>query len=348
MASLRKAKLVGSKGLFPPAGSSCDEVLVLNMVSLHLLCFGSLAMGFDVTIAFFFFNRPEPTRRVFEAIRAQQPNRLLLIGDGPRPDIEGEAELVDAVREIVSCVDWDCDVESHLSSSNLGCRRRMATGLDWAFDRSEQLIILEDDCLPEPSFFGYCRELLQRYQDNPEVMMVSGDNFQPAPRSPNSYYFSRWAHIWGWASWRRAWEHYDLTLSRWPERKQCKKAWQFDHPDYESHWSAVFDQVHAGKIDTWDFSWQYSIFQQQGLVILPEVNLVSNLGFGVDATHTTQSNSKLANLPTSKMGNLQHPPRIERNVVADDWTFRNIFAPEEATKPNPATSWFRRLLKMAS
>ena len=173
-------------------------------------------MALEVPVAFCIFNRPEVTARTFAAIRAQRPRRLLLIGDGPRTEKPDDARLVQATRAaVLDQIDWPCEIATCLADQNLGCRQRMATGIGWAFSQAQELIILEDDCFPHPDFFGYCQDLLRRYAHDPRVMMISGDHFHPQQRGSGSYYFSHWAHIWGWASWQRAWQHYDLELSDW-------------------------------------------------------------------------------------------------------------------------------------
>lgn len=298
-------------------------------------------------IAFLIFNRPETTKRVFESIRAARPARLLIVADGPRPHREGEVEKVAATRQIVSQIDWPCEVATNFSETNLGCKQRVASGLTWAFQQSESLIILEDDCVPHPSFFGYCEQLLERYADDERVMMISGDNFQPAQRTPNSYYFSRWSHIWGWASWRRAWDHFDVEVASWPETKfdrELRSVFGCD-AEYE-HWCGVLDRQHAGEIDTWDFPWQYACWKQRGLTVLPETNLISNIGFGNDATHTTDSLSRLANLPTAEIGPLRHPSEVAANEEADRHTWENIFCPPEPA-PRRKKRWYRRLFSLA-
>jgi hypothetical protein len=220
----------------------------------------------------------------------------------------------------------------------------MTRGLDWAFDRAERLVILEDDCLPHPRFFDYCRELLHRYQDRPEVMMISGDQFNPNLQISTSYYFSRWTHIWGWASWRRAWQLNDPHLRAWPQEKiQDSLASWCDSPAERDHWQPILDAVYRGEIDTWDFTWMYSCWRHQGLTILPRTNLVSNLGFGAEATHTTSADSPLAQLPTDDFGEWVHPPEIHRNRTADQWTFANIFVPTMSSPARPARPhWFLR------
>lgn len=296
----------------------------------------------DTPIAFCIFNRPELTRRVFGAIRAARPKQLLVIADGPRPTHPNDPKAVQLTRQIIETVNWPCDVQTNFSEENLGCKRRIATGLTWAFDQAERLIILEDDCLPDPSFFPFCEQLLDRFADDPQVMMISGDNFQPHQRTENSYYFSRWAHIWGWASWRRAWQHFDVDIQSWPQVKQEGRLRSiFDCQSEYQYWSQVLDRQHAGEIDTWDFPWTYAMWHQNALAVLPETNLVTNLGFGESATHTTDPLSKLANLPVGKLGPLTHPREIAPNRVADRHTWETIFQPPPA--PLPKRRWYQKL-----
>lgn len=309
-------------------------------------------MSLETPVAFCIFNRPQLTARVFAAIRLAGPKQLLVIADGPRDDRPGEQEAVAQTREILNRIDWPCEVKTNFSSTNLGCKTRMATGLTWAFEQAEELIVLEDDCLPDPTFFSFTQSLLRRYRDTPQIMMISGDNFQPGPTSDNSYYFSRWAHIWGWASWRRAWNHYDPGIDSWPTDKvNGSLAQQVDSPAEYQYWSSVFDQVHQGQIDTWDFSWAYALWKQNGLAILPEQNLVTNLGFGDSATHTIDAHSKLANLPSHRIDHIVHPTDIQRNVAADLYTWENIMAPlktdaEQSTQAaHQNLNWHQRLLR---
>ncbi len=306
-------------------------------------------MALDTPVAFTIFNRPEQTRRVFDAIARQKPKTLLVISDGPRPNVSNERELVQQSRKIIEQVDWACDVRRNYSEQNLGCRDRMASGISWAFEQFEELIILEDDCLPDESFFAFCENLLERYRDDQRIMMISGDNFQPVRQSSNSYYYSKWAHIWGWASWRRAWRYYDVELSSWANarhrqtlRTMCDSESEFDF------WTRIFDDQFHGRIDTWDYAWMYAIWMNHGLAVLPEQNLVSNLGFGSGATHTLDGDSDLAELPTNSIGKLIHPTEVHRNYMADRWTFENIFSPKPLNeRPQDADSWFRRLFGLS-
>src|SRR5512139_3287315 len=167
-------------------------------------------------VAFIIFNRPDTAERVFAEIAKARPPKLLVVADGPRANRSGEAEKCAATRAIIDRVDWDCEVLTNFSDTNLGCKNRVSSGIDWVFEQVPEAIILEDDCLPHPTFFRFCEELLERYRDDERIGMISGDNFQLGQkRTDASYYFSRYNHIWGWASWRRAWRHYDREASAW-------------------------------------------------------------------------------------------------------------------------------------
>lgn len=275
-------------------------------------------------VAMLIFNRPDTTARVFEAVRQARPLQLLVVADGPRPDRTGEAEQCAKARSIISRIDWKCDVQTNFAESNLGCRKRVSSGLDWVFQTVPEAIILEDDCLPHPTFFRFCDELLERYRDDERVMMVSGDNFQfGRKRTGHSYYFSRYTHIWGWASWRRAWQHYDVDMKQWPAAKECGLLTDIlDDSGAVRHWRNIFDRVSRGEINTWDYQWTFACWLQSGLSIIPNVNLVSNVGFHAGATHTADD-SPFSAMPAEPMQfPLDHPPFVVRDRTADDFTQR--------------------------
>jgi hypothetical protein len=273
-------------------------------------------------VAFIIFNRPDTTARVFEAIRQAKPPLLLVIADGARTAKEGEAEKCAATRAIIDKVDWDCEVRTNYSDVNLGCKRRVSSGIDWIFEQVEEAIILEDDCLPHPSFFDYCDELLDKYRYDTRIMSISGDNFQfGRKRTSDSYYFSQYNHIWGWATWRRAWKHYDVNVQLWNTVRDG--GWLNDILNDRSVvkvWYKNFQDVHDGKVDTWDYQWVFACWVQSGLTILPNVNLITNIGFGVDATHTKSPDNEFANLSVEAISlPLQHPEFIVCNLDADKY-----------------------------
>lgn len=285
-------------------------------------------MTLRVPVAMMVFNRPAHAARVLDAVRAARPARLLVVADGPRRSHPGEAERCAAVRGLFDRVDWPCEVERAWADENLGCRRRLSTGLDWVFDRAEEAIVLEDDCLPDPTFFPYCEELLARYRDESRVMAVTGANFQGRRRrGAGSYYFSRYMHVWGWASWRRAWRHYDVEMRTWPAfRDGGRLAALLGDARAASRWTEILDRTHAGAIGTWDYQWLYAIWAQGGLVATPNVNLVTNIGGGDEATHT-QGSSLMGRARQPLAFPLVHPGALAADEAADRFVQRKVFDP---------------------
>lgn len=269
-------------------------------------------------VAFLIFNRPELTERVFARIAQAKPAKLLLVADGARADRPGEAERCKAARSVVlDHIDWPCEVVTNISETNLGCRRRVSSGLDWVFSLAEQAIVLEDDCLPDPTLFRFFDDMLARYREDQRVMMVSG--FNPLrtgwKADAQQYHFSFCGSIWGWASWRRAWASYDVEMRRWrsEEIRERIKDVMADPEIYEPR-LAAYDKTHCGEIDTWDFQWSFARAIQSGLSVVPAGNLISNIGFGVDATHTRKSNAIVEDVPTVEMS---FPIRFHDYVAVD-------------------------------
>lgn len=215
----------------------------------------------------------------------------------------------------------------NFSNHNLGCRRRVASGITWAFKHVDRAIILEDDCVPDRTFFLYCAELLDRYQHDPRVMVISGDNYQRVRlRLTDSYYFSRFNHCWGWATWRRAWDHYDDDMKDWPALRNSDFLlnWLGD-ATAARYWSRRFDETYNNAIDSWAYRWTLSCWRQGGLTALPAQNLVQNIGFGYDATHTKGKASHVMTPASSLTFPLRHPSHIVINEDADRYTQRTVF-----------------------
>ena len=278
-------------------------------------------------VVFLIFNRPDTTERVFAAIRSVCPQKLLIVADGARLDRIGETDKVAAVRAIVEQVDWDCEVLKNYAENNLGCRERISSGLNWVFQIVEEAIILEDDCLPDITFFQYSEELLEKYRYNEKIMHISGDNFQfGKKRGEASYYYSHYAHVWGWATWRRAWKHYNVEFSKWTRMNRKDDFLQiFSTRAERRFWKKAWDGISVGQIDSWAFQWVFTCLTQKSLSIMPNVNLVSNIGFGLDATHTSRA-SKLANIPTSPMEfPIIHPVEFIRSIQADEYISKLAF-----------------------
>lgn len=301
-------------------------------------------MSLTTPVAFIIFKRPDLTQVVFNAIREAKPKQLFVIADGWRsPE---EAEKCQKTREIIKQVDWDCEVYKNYSDTNLGCRIRVSSGLDWVFSQVEEAIILEDDCVPNQSFFYFCQTLLDYYRDDNRIMVISGNNFQDGQsRTPYSYYFSRYNHCWGWATWRRAWQYWDFNKDKWLEFKQSELMQQLFTDKYElTYWTTIFDTVFLeGKPDTWDYIWTFSCWSQSGLTILPNDNLVTNIGFGEDATHTLKNDSS-ANLATKDIWEIKHPPFVVRHQDADQYTFEHHFGGLEMKKADTLYGKVRKKL----
>jgi hypothetical protein len=260
------------------------------------------------------FKRPDTTRKVFEAISKARPARLLVIGDAPREGRPEEAESCRQVREIVSRVDWPCEVSSNFSEKNLGTRDRIVSGLNWAFSLVEEAIILEDDCLPDQSFFPFCREMLEIYRDDTRVGSICGTNLvERHLHTEDSYYFSNLGTTWGWATWRSMWQKLDLTLGDWPRIKKDKMLSEiFDDSKAVSFWTQHYDERYEGRgVRSWDSSWIYTLLKNNALAVIPRVNLVANIGFRPDATHTVLKDSRFT--PPAKT--LEFPLRHPSNFV---------------------------------
>jgi hypothetical protein len=250
-------------------------------------------------VVLFAFNRPNTTTQVFAAIREARPSRLFLIADGPRSKHPDDLYLCSEVRRALDTVDWPCEVKYHFSDNNLGCRNRVSTGLDWVFHQVEEAIILEDDCLPDQTFFNFCQELLNKYRDEERVMSVCGSNPLVIWKADmQDYHFSLNGGIWGWATWRRAWQNYDVSMSQWGTPDACQKIKEVLGSGFLYRQRVLdFDRVAAGLVDTWDYQWSFAQLIRAGLTIIPSKNLVSNIGFNVEATHTVDFNNIFSALP---------------------------------------------------
>ena len=290
------------------------------------------------------FNRPDCTARSLAAIRAARPRRLYVVADGPRPDRPGEAALCAEVRALVEQgVDWPCEVVLDYAPANLGLARRVTSGLDAVFARETEAIILEDDCVPDPTFFPFCTELLARYRDEPRVGQISGSTFQGAGRADAaSYYFSRYPHCWGWATWRRAWRHYDHAMPAWG--KPGAAAWlaeKITDPAERRYWAHSFDATAAGRMDSWAYRWTLALWAQNSLSLTPGRNLVSNIGFDASATHTREATALTAR-PLSPMPfPLIHPASQSRDPSADEHTSQLIYR-----RPSLPARILRRVRRM--
>lgn len=274
--------------------------------------------GFDVPILFLIFNRPDTTQKVFDVIKDIKPKYLFVAGDGPR-DNYYEKKQVERTRKVLNQINWKCEIRTYFRNENLGCKLAVSSAIDWFFENIEMGIILEDDCLPHSSFFPYCKELLIKYKDEEKIMQISGFNALNRLKIPNSYYFSKFGTIWGWATWQRAWKYYDVELKKWPYVKENKLYKKFCDSLLERKWRIkIFDGIYHNEINTWDYQWSFAKLLENGLSIIPSKSLIANIGFDNSATHTTYSSPHSGIDKYSELVfPLKHPSQIERNKYLD-------------------------------
>ena len=276
---------------------------------------------FETPILFLVFNREDTTQKVFDAIRRQKPKYLFVAADGARKHKSGETERCEKVRDITKNVDWDCELKTLFREENLGCKIAVSSAITWFFENVEQGIILEDDCLPDPSFFLFCEELLEKYKDDTRIGHVSGNNFLPGIIDTKlSYDFCSCSHIWGWATWRRVWKNYDVNFPFWKEQKD-KRSFLFRNKWEEIYFSSFIPDVlnNRNGINTWDTQYWFTLRLQNQLAVYPAVNLVENIGLGdLNATHT--SKNKKVPLAATISFPIKHPKYVMRNKKLDNKT----------------------------
>lgn len=300
-------------------------------------------------VLFLIFNRPDTTQRVFNEIRAAKPPRLYIASDGPRIDRENDVLLCQEALSIVQLIDWECKVERLVRPDNLGCKHAISSAIDWFFENEEEGIILEDDCLPAKSFFYYCDTLLEKYRLDTRIRHIAGANLQGGKKwGDASTYFTNQTHVWGWASWRRVWKDYDKELSRYEEDEVADKMSNiFTDPFVIADWARIFKELKAGKIDTWDYQLAFLNYFNHGLSINPNVNLISNIGFREDATHTLALESPYANVPLQEISEITIPKYILPEKKADYAVLEYDFNLKERwRKHNLLRRRFKRWLKL--
>jgi hypothetical protein len=272
------------------------------------------------------FNRPDQTRKVFKKIREAKPKKLFVAADGPRAAKDAESEKCELVREIATDVDWDCELYTLFRKENLGCGLAVSSAITWFFDNVDQGIILEDDTIPNNSFFVFCESMLHLYKDDNSIMHIGGNNFQFGKIIDNgSYYFSKFAHVWGWATWKRAWEKYSFDIDSWSSEKKDSAFLTLREEVQRDYWKSVFESIAEGIIDTWDYQWQLSIWYYKGKCIIPNKNLIQNIGFGEGATHTVARSKILESMRPKRLSNFIEPMSFDINDEADTDYFNYIF-----------------------
>ena len=302
----------------------------------------------QVNVLFIIFNKREETKRVFNVIRSQQPGRLFIAADGPRPERPGEYQACQYVREwVLSHIDWKCEIKTLFRDQNVGCGRGPSEAISWFFEHVDEGIILEDDCLPNETFFWFSQVLLERYRNNPKISIISGNNFQVVQPMMlgTDYYFSLFPSTNGWAAWKRSWENYEYHITSWPTLNKKKFLRSlFKEKKYQLFWKQLFDWAYEQKPDdTWDIQFHYHCMKRNQLAVIPAANLISNIGYGPDATHSKDPNNYFANVPTHDIAfPLRHPNQIKRNYEADEFIQNNLFG---ALDFDTRFKKFKRLIK---
>ncbi len=289
------------------------------------------------------FNRPALLARVIDHVRAAEPPRVYLAVDGARVGRAGEQEAVRATQALASSLDWGCSVQTLFQPENLGCGRGVSTAVTWFFDHEQRGIILEDDLLPRSTFFPYCEELLDRYETDERVFAVSGCNYVPEEfitHPEDAYRFSRIPHIWGWATWRRSWSRYDWNIAGWRDRLPPNRLYESSGRSIlgTAYWWSTFELMARHHVDTWDAQLVFAAMANRGLTATPNVNLVENIGFGADATHTVRQPDHL--LGTTEVLLPMSPVDVVVDERADAWTRKHHF---RATIPGFAVQGARYL-----
>lgn len=278
-------------------------------------------------ILFLGFNRPETARKVFEAISNVKPRKLYIALDGPRKGNLEDIRKSKLVKEIFYSINWDCEIKTLYRDENLGCKYAVSSAINWFFECEEEGIILEDDCLPGDDFFVFCDELLEKYRHDTRIMHIGGTNFHVNKQCANdSYYFSNLCNVWGWASWRNTWKNYDVELSKYANIDAFEKFnIIFNNKIIAESWVHILKKLLSNGINTWDYQWTITIMLNNGLTIMPNENLIKNIGFGIDATHTVDVNSKIPNNELGTIGTIVHPSIILPEKKLDIITLKREF-----------------------
>lgn len=284
---------------------------------------------FTTPVSFHIFNRPEQTWRVFNELKKIQPARLFITADGPRAERPDDIEKCARTRAIIDHIDWECDLTTFFSETNQGSFKSTSSGITRVFEQVENAIILEDDCVPHATFFRFCQEMLDHYRDEDRVALIAGNNFLPDSHTQDySYYFSRYTHMWGWATWKRTWDMIDFSMSNWPAFRDRDGLGQYFERSHEKiYWHDIMQGMYEKRTGLhWDYLLILAMFINNSLVAKSSANLISNTGYDDDATHTSiKTRHHDTNLQGARFP-LHHPPEITRDKLADDYMEANYFS----------------------
>lgn len=279
-----------------------------------------------VPVAFMFFNRYDTTIKVFDSIKKVKPQKLYLISDGARANKEGEKELVNKIRKYIEeNIDWECQIHKNYAKENLGCGKRVYTGISWVLDQEEEVIILEDDILANISFFKFCEEMLIKYKNDTRITAIAGHNmYQDIVSEKESYIFSKHPNIWGWATWRRAWKLYEESMAGWIEIRKSNAFENYYGKEIAKRYKPVIEKAYSGEIDTWDYQWNATVVYHDGMGIIPKYNLIENIGFNSNEATHTKGDSKYSFEKHELVFPLIHPTEVKRNEQYDKIHRKNM------------------------
>ncbi len=258
------------------------------------------------------FNRPAHTQKVLEVLHHVQPTRLYLAADGARPTHPTDELNCAAVKQVLSNIPWQCEVKTLYHTQNLGCKTAVTQALNWFFTHEPHGIVLEDDCMPHPSFFGFCEELLHHHQHNPQITHIAGYNPLKSTEPPQSYFYTNIPLVWGWATWRRAWAQFTPITPETLAQTPINFGWL---PTMAAEYlKQKFWQTAHKKNNSWAYSWTFTQLKNGGLCIVPKKNLVQNIGFDETATHTQNKNRTHTQNPAQRLETpIIHPLKAEIN-----------------------------------
>lgn len=304
---------------------------------------------FETPIIFIVYNRPKQTSLSFECIRSAKPKTLYLIADGPNSQKPTDTKNCQLVREIISKINWKCQVYQNFADENLGLKNRVVSGLDWAFQKTDSAIILEDDCVPHNDFFFFAEAMLNRYRHSDDVATINGANFQNGiQRGDGTYYFSKYNHCWGWATWSHVWQSNSTNMEFW-EKWRKTDDWEscFQNPIERNYWQKVFDDLYQNDRNTWAIPFTGSLWYKNLKSVTPNANLVSNVGFGPDGVHTKSRFNHLSKIPSYSISKIRHPSVVTLDRDADAYTFDIVFHAGDANKFRKVFLFLRSLTKRA-
>jgi len=300
-----------------------------------------MSNSFDVPILMLVFNRPDETQRVFDAVKKVKPGRLYVAADGARAHKSTDQLLTSQTRDIFNQIDWPCELKTLYRNNNLGCGPAVNEAITWFFEHEEMGIILEDDCLPSFDFFRFCKTMLNHYKDDEWVMQVCGSNFQRGiTRGEASYYFSMHSFIWGWATWRRAWQHYNFNLDHIQSDKELNLDYYTSHKGLKRYWQQIFMFSKKHVFNTWDYQWGLTILKQKGLSLVPNVNLVTNIGNTDNSTHgSANDTSWTVNQVVCELGEIKHTKEVKVNTDADAYFYDQALKPKNNLLQKVVKTW---------